>query len=111
NLVSTSLIANIPIITGTKSIPDNKISLPNVKRDPPVKGSIPTVAIAKPSTPESRAFKTELEPSDEMAVIPSIANAKYSAGPKPKASRANGGVNSISTTQPISPPIAEEAKA
>ncbi|MPM79886.1 hypothetical protein SDC9_126928 [bioreactor metagenome] len=52
------MIANIPIITGIISIPDNNVEFPHVNLAKPSIGSIPTVASHRPRSPEIKVFKT-----------------------------------------------------
>ena len=80
----------------------------NVKRGNPEYWSIPIVDINSPNAPDSSPLKTEPNETDAMAVKPSIATKKYSAGPNNNATCANGGA-SISRTMPLIIPPTTEA--
>ena len=93
-----SLTPNRPMATGTSATPSISSRVPNVKRGAPITGSIPTIAIRSPATPESSARTREPLASPVTSDRPSTISAKYSGGPNRRAIEVSG---SASRTRPM----------
>jgi general secretion pathway protein D len=75
---SNSLIANMPIMVGTKLMPDIRSTSSKVKRGKPAAGSMPTVASSSPMNSESRPFTGSALERKTAQVSPRQASQKYS---------------------------------
>ena len=109
--ISTSEIAKRPTSSATKVSPPENSVRSKLKRAMPVNGSVPMVAHMRPKRPESRPFSVLPWLRLAMAVSPSAASAKVSAGPKRTAILASAGAVSSSTVPPISPPTQDASVA
>ena len=101
-LASTSPTPKRATVSTMNSTPSRSQIWPNSKRETPVWGSMPIVAMRSPTTPAASPFRTE-SPTAASAVRPTTTRAKYSGGPKESAARASGGAISIRPSVPITP--------
>jgi hypothetical protein len=95
-VASTSATPNSPAVTAMKLSPAWAPETSKVKRTVPPSGSMPTVDSMTPVTTMASAFAREPPVRLASSTTPSRANAKYSAGPKARASRATKGAASCS---------------
>ena len=104
---STSVTANIPIITGIISTPPSSVLLPHVKRARPSIGSMPMVESQRPMRPEMSVF-TRLPPSRQVRTErPRKETANSSEGPNFSATAESCGLMSAIAKAATSPPKAE----
>ena len=95
------------MIAGRIPRPASKPIKSNVNRGNPEYWSIPIVDIKSPRAPDRSPLNTEPNETDAIAVNPSIATKKYSAGPNNNATFANDGARTSNTTPLIIPPTTE----
>ena len=107
----SSAMPNRPIAIGTNSRPCARSSEPNVKRETPDIGSMPTVL-----KPNPRATMTAALVRDELVILerinsPRIHKAKNSGGPKRRAEAANTGAKNAKPKIPMEPATKEPTAA
>ncbi len=85
---------------GTKSIPAVSSNHPKVRRETPVSGSRPIIAVSRPITAATSPLTSALPDRLMIRLRPRKVSAKYSGGPNISARRAIGGAKKVS---PISP--------
>ena len=85
--------------------------MPKVKRGAPRTGSIPTMAMSKPSTAMTKPAMSDCPARPVIRHSPTSISAKNSGGPKLKASRASGGATMISARVAAIPPMKEPMAA
>ena len=82
--------ANRPIIPATSSTPVKRSRVPNVKRGVPENGSVPAVAMMRPSTAEIAPLTRSRPTKLLISARPNTPRAKYSGGPKASATLESG---------------------
>ena len=96
-------------------MPSSRLGEPNVMRCAPVWLSMPITQSASPSRSEVKPRVRDVPITAEMVVKARTISAKYSVGPKVKASSAKVGARKVRSTVPIVPatndPIAAVASA
>ena len=105
---NNSLTAKSPTMTRIGAMPSSSSARPNVKRDTPETGSVPTVATMSPRSPAANPFRIERPARDAITLRPSTPSAKYDIGVNARARFASGRVRSTSINNPINPPITPE---
>jgi hypothetical protein len=100
---STSPMANTPMATTTKSMPESSSSWPKTKREVVLKRSVPMPESHRPTSMASSAFTIERPASSTTIARPSAIRAKYSGELNASAMRASGGATSISPSTPTVP--------
>ena len=104
---ATSASAKMPTTTTRKLTPCCRSTIPMVKRDRPLCRSRPTQEIARPSEVDSRPFASE-SPVRALTVLNAkIISAKYSVGPKRRASWATGAAMKVNAVTPSVPAMKE----
>ena len=81
-VTTTSVSANMPIATTTKSMPSCRNGLPKVKRAAPETRSMPTVAIIRPKQVVTIDLMTLVPVRLATVHRPNTISEKNSAGPK-----------------------------
>ena len=99
----------------TTLMPDISSRRPKVKRGAPATGSMPTMAIKRPTTAEISASRTERPARPVTRDRPTSISAKNSGGPNFSARRVSGTASStsprVATMPPKNDPIAAIASA
>jgi hypothetical protein len=104
---STSLMANMPIISGISGMPPASSALPKVQRGAPAGFSRPTQEISRPSSSDTVPFSGSVPAMKMAQVKPSITSQKYSKLLNFSATSASAGAATISTSTPKMPPSTE----
>ena len=99
--------ANMPIISGMKPSPPISSVLPKVKRGKPAGLPRPTHAIMRPSSSDTTPFNGRSAVMTIAQVRPSSTSQKYSNELNFSATSASAGADTMSTSVPNRPPIAE----
>jgi hypothetical protein len=84
--------------------------LPKVNRSSPLNASMPTQATIRPKTPLMVPFNIDSPERPVTRVSPMNVRAKYSGGPKERATLASGGAMKVSSAV-ATVPARKEAKA